>query len=162
MLHDGDLQRVAGASQAQPVTELTAVQAMKIDAGSWFGPQFAEQCIPTLAAVLQRYRNRTHLHVVSNVARDSADLAIDWVVQPICSYIQSNNLGNHIIQELKSQQPGLPAAVAEALQAAGWLENTAVSQGGTAADAFAAPGLTITSFHIEQLRRSLQAGGGPP
>ena len=83
----------------------------------------------------------------------------------------------HACQELKSAQPELPAAVAEALRAAGWADADgaeadrrtctrnnhriekvvapADSRGGSSD--FDVPGLTITSFHLAQLRRSLQA-----
>ncbi|MEX0763274.1 MAG: glycerophosphodiester phosphodiesterase family protein [Dehalococcoidia bacterium] len=53
----------------------------------------------------------------------------------------------HIHLELKSMEPELPAKVAALLIATGWL-NVADS------DEFGVPGLTVTSFHIDQLHRS--------
>jgi glycerophosphoryl diester phosphodiesterase len=49
--------------------------------------------------------------------------------------------------ELKSEEQDLPAAVAELLERYGW---------NAGEDAEAVPGLTVTSFEVEQLYRSLQ------
>lgn len=68
------------------------------------------------------------------------------------------------MQELKSTQPQLPAAVATALKACGWLDEDGKSAHGPVFDAnaaadpqtaFAIPGLTITSFHLQMLRTSM-------
>jgi hypothetical protein len=164
---------VAGGQHTLPIARCTAEEARAVDVGSWFGEAFASERIPLLAEVLLRYRGRTHLHI-----------------------------------ELKSAQPELPAAVAAALRATGWLDDpglkrpqrsdscsraegdpdvtpVAASQtpaqpqvtsggaataaaahtpsdsgtaggGGGASDAFAVPGLTLTSFHLDQLRLSLE------
>lgn len=132
MLHDGELQRVAGSQHAQRIGALTAEEADSIDVGSWFGPQYAAERIPRLAHVLLLYRNHTHLHV-----------------------------------ELKSTQPALPSAVAAKLRDCGWITAEslvghapadAASAAGSshAAASFAVPGLTITSFHLQQLHASMQ------
>jgi glycerophosphoryl diester phosphodiesterase len=48
--HDFTLERVAGIDR--PVGALTAAELAELDAGSWFGPAFAGQHIPTLEQVL--------------------------------------------------------------------------------------------------------------
>jgi glycerophosphoryl diester phosphodiesterase len=40
----------------------TLAELRALDAGSWFGPQFAGERIPTFAEVLERYHGRAHLH----------------------------------------------------------------------------------------------------
>eukprot|EP00775_Hariotina_reticulata_P004189 gene4189-4437_t len=63
----------------------------------------------------------------------------------------------HIHLELKTQQPELPAAVAALLQQLGWIQLAALAEPGMHAkdnDAFKVPGLTITSFHLQQLQAS--------
>ncbi len=59
-------------------------------------------------------------------------------------------------QELKSTQEGLPAAAAAELAAAGWLKNGIAGE--REEGTWAVPGLTITSFHLDQLRASLKVG----
>jgi hypothetical protein len=80
-----------------------------------------------------------------------------------------------LTQELKSKQPDLPQAVAHDLEAAGWVSQgeggclqlhsdvSAAADGTTLHErcesqeadlTFAVPGLTITSFHLDQLRAS--------
>ena len=61
------------------------------------------------------------------------------------------------MQELKSQQEALPLAVAGALRDdVAFLRAAAAHAPGATDDAFQLPGLTITSFHLAQLRRSQQ------
>mmetsp|Transcript_212 Transcript_212/g.625 ORF Transcript_212/g.625 Transcript_212/m.625 type:complete len:248 (-) Transcript_212:58-801(-) len=63
----------------------------------------------------------------------------------------------HLHVELKSQQEGLPAAVAAAVkQEAAWLRSLTLHAPADTTNAFRVPGLTITSFHLPQLLRSLK------
>ena len=55
---------------------------------------------------------------------------------------------SHWMQELKTAQPQLPDTVAKAVEATGWLQYASTSRDET----FAVPGLTLTSFHLKQLR----------
>ena len=58
------------------------------------------------------------------------------------------------MQELKTAQPELPDKVADALAAADWLQYH-----GTPCDKlFLVPGLTLTSFHLQQLQRLRSVG----
>jgi glycerophosphoryl diester phosphodiesterase len=63
VLHDETLGRVNDGSG--PAAAATLQQLQQLDAGSWFGPQFAGTRIPTLQEVLVKYRGRVHLHLVS-------------------------------------------------------------------------------------------------
>ncbi len=70
-------------------------------------------------------------------------------------------------QELKSTQPGLPQAVATHLKLSGWLADEGVAmvqdqqqhQRGSAQGLGGVPGLTITSFHLQQLCASVHVRG---
>ncbi len=64
VLHDGELQRVAGEQQVGCIRDLSAEDAALIDVGSWFGAAFVRERIPRLHDVLRRYHGRTHLHMV--------------------------------------------------------------------------------------------------
>ncbi len=61
LIHDVDLRRLA--SDARGVWELTLAEFMEVDAGSWFGPEFAGEPIPTLEDVMRIARDRIVLNV---------------------------------------------------------------------------------------------------
>ncbi|GBG00212.1 glycerophosphodiester phosphodiesterase [Raphidocelis subcapitata] len=182
LIHCEELGRTTGG--AGRVDGAALAEVLALDAGAWFGDgAFAGERVPTLDGALRRFKGRAHIHL-----------------------------------ELKSQQPGLPAAVAALVKRHGWdraPEHSAAAaataaaeapaaaaaaaaagaaepgpeggvpraaaasaaapaegeaaRGGAAAAAAAAaqeegdwpgaalgevPGLTLTSFHLEQLRRS--------
>lgn len=63
------------------------------------------------------------------------------------------------MQELKSKQEQLPAAVATLVRQHGWHALVPAGAGGqSAAHSWDVPGLTITSFHLQQLQASKQVG----
>jgi glycerophosphoryl diester phosphodiesterase len=152
------LSAAAGPQQTspRPVAECTLAELRQMDAAGWFwragGPRAmlppdapAEAVAaaasakdgdgattapptppPTLDEVLLRYKGKAHIHL-----------------------------------ELKSKQPGLARAVLDALERTGWradLEERAAAAEAEADDkppsgCGSVPGLTLTSFHLEQLLR---------
>jgi glycerophosphoryl diester phosphodiesterase len=61
LLHDRDLKRVAGVSRR--LDELSYDEVRKLDVGSWFGPAFTSERVPTLAEVLNLARGRIKLNL---------------------------------------------------------------------------------------------------
>ncbi|WP_432150843.1 glycerophosphodiester phosphodiesterase family protein [Streptomyces sp. bgisy029] len=68
VLHDTDLKRTTNAEEVFPdrapwaVEDFTAAEIAKLDAGSWFGKQYAGAGVPTLAQFVNRLeRNRQKL-----------------------------------------------------------------------------------------------------
>ncbi|MFD7431048.1 glycerophosphodiester phosphodiesterase [Streptomyces sp. NPDC059818] len=68
VIHDTDLKRTTDAEQVFPdrapwaVKDLTAAEIARLDAGSWFGPQYAGTRVPTLRQYLDRIgHNRQNL-----------------------------------------------------------------------------------------------------
>jgi len=61
VIHDETLDRTTDGSGI--VEERTSEDLLKLDAGSWFDPRFADERIPLLEHVFQRYAERAHLHV---------------------------------------------------------------------------------------------------
>lgn len=61
VIHDDTVDRTTDGSG--PVSGKTLAELQKLDAGSWFGPQFAGERIKTLAEVLQHYKGRLHFHI---------------------------------------------------------------------------------------------------
>jgi glycerophosphoryl diester phosphodiesterase len=70
VIHDDTVDRTTDGSG--PVTSHSLAALTALDAGSWLDPRFKGECIPTLGAVLQRYKGRAHLHV--EIKGHSADL----------------------------------------------------------------------------------------
>lgn len=56
VIHDSDLKKVGGSPLS--VTRSPLGQLRAVDVGSWFGPEFADQRIPTLEEVLELCRGR--------------------------------------------------------------------------------------------------------
>lgn len=61
LLHDERVDRTTDGSG--PVAHLSLVQVQALDAGSWFGSQFAAERIPTLPTLLARYSARVRLRL---------------------------------------------------------------------------------------------------
>ena len=61
VIHDDAVDRTTNGSGPVTSQSLTALTAL--DAGSWFDPRFKGERIPTLGAVLERYKGRAHVHV---------------------------------------------------------------------------------------------------
>jgi glycerophosphoryl diester phosphodiesterase len=61
VIHDDTVDRTTNGSG--PVASHTLAALRALDAGSWFGAQFAGERIPTFGEVLARYKGRAHLHI---------------------------------------------------------------------------------------------------
>jgi glycerophosphoryl diester phosphodiesterase len=61
IIHDETVDRTTNS--AGPVAGYTLAALQELDAGSWFGEQFAGERLPTCEEVLERYKGRAHLHI---------------------------------------------------------------------------------------------------
>ena len=61
VVHDDTLDRTTDG--AGPVAEKTLAELRELDAGSWFGTDFAGERVRTLADVFERYKGRLHFHL---------------------------------------------------------------------------------------------------
>ena len=61
VIHDGLVNRTT--SEKGSVNSFNLYELQTFDAGSWFDSQFSNERIPTLRAVLERYRGKIHLHL---------------------------------------------------------------------------------------------------
>lgn len=61
VVHDSDLMRVGGA--AVKIWEATYDEILEIDVGSWYGPEFSGQRVPTLEQVLELCKGRAHVDI---------------------------------------------------------------------------------------------------
>lgn len=95
----------------------TLAELQALDAGAWFDKKFTGERIPTLEAVLNRYRGRAHLHVEikgksEGLSERTADMirALDWTQAVTMTSFQKDKL-----EALRAYAPELPA---------GWLLRT--------------------------------------
>ena len=79
LVHDENLLRVA--SSAARIEELTAAELAEVDVGTWMAPEFAGQCIPTLAWLAERCRHHTRLVL---------DLKVDGTAAAIAEVLDSS------------------------------------------------------------------------
>jgi glycerophosphoryl diester phosphodiesterase len=61
VVHDSDLMRVGGA--AVKIWEATYDELLEIDVGSWYGPEFSGQRVPTLEQVLEICKGRSRVDI---------------------------------------------------------------------------------------------------
>ena len=61
LLHDSDLKRVAG--DERKVSDISFDEVQKLDVGSWFGPEFIGERVPTLAEVINLSKGRIKLNI---------------------------------------------------------------------------------------------------
>ncbi len=73
LLHDSDLMKVAGVSKK--IWEVSYSEVKKLDAGSWFSPEFAGEKIPTLAEAIECARDRIKLNIELKYNSHDKDLA---------------------------------------------------------------------------------------
>ncbi len=73
VLHDATLERTTDGRG--PLAEATLAQVRRLDAGSWFAPEFAGEKVPTLAEVLDLARGRilVNVEIKSEAVTDEAE-----------------------------------------------------------------------------------------
>ena len=108
VIHDDTVDRTTDGSGTVTTHSLAALTAL--DAGAWFDPRFKGARIPTLGAVLERYKGQAHLHV--EIKGHSADLA-----QRIVDLIRSHGMGAAVtitsfqkakLEDTRAYAPELP------------------------------------------------------
>jgi glycerophosphoryl diester phosphodiesterase len=73
VFHDEDLMRLAG--DPRRLAELTIGELQRFDVGSWFGPEFRGERIPTLDAILEEAGDRLTLNIELKMTRIGSDPA---------------------------------------------------------------------------------------
>ena len=167
VLHDDTLDRTTNG--AGPVASMTLAQVQSLDAGSWFGPQYAGERVPTLAEALAftagRGRALLDVKVPPNQAlRDEVYAAIlasgaslddIWVWPANGSYSSDPRFGSAEVQLLSSVPSNLSDANLSALKASG-VDGMAVADGTltqAAINAFHRNGLWVDAYTVSDPAR---------
>lgn len=109
VLHDPLLDRTT--DRGGPVRELPLAQVREADAGSWFGPEFAGQKVPTLAEALDLMRRRAL--VVIEIKADHLAEAVLRVVDDlvVADQVVIQSFSSETIRRVKAIDPAAPSAL---------------------------------------------------
>jgi glycerophosphoryl diester phosphodiesterase len=108
VIHDDAVDRTTDGSG--PVTSHSLAALTALDAGSWFDPRFKGERIPTLGAILERYKGQAHLHV--EIKGHSADLAhrtVDLIrSRGMAAEVTITSFQKAKLEETRAYAPELP------------------------------------------------------
>lgn len=108
VIHDDTVDRTTNGSG--PVTGHTLATLRSLDAGSWFGAQFAGARIPTLDEVLARYKGRVHLHVeIKGRSPSLSQRTADLIRQHgMAGEVTITSFQSVRLEEMRAHAPELP------------------------------------------------------
>jgi glycerophosphoryl diester phosphodiesterase len=108
VIHDARVDRTTSGSGA--VASLTAAQMRMMDAGAWFGPQFAGEVIPTLDEALEVCAGRARLFVELKLGGGSllAEAALAAVARHPETDVAVISFDGELVQEVARRRPDLP------------------------------------------------------
>ncbi|MEI7554094.1 glycerophosphodiester phosphodiesterase family protein [Candidatus Chlorohelix sp.] len=95
ILHDDTLARTSDKGGARRPTELALSELKELDAGEWFGSEFAGERIPTLDELLEEFGQKLELNIeIKSKPNFEADNGIEKMV---ADAIVQHNLVNRVI-----------------------------------------------------------------
>ncbi len=108
VMHDDTVDRTTNG--AGPVGSQTLTELRALDAGAWFGAQFAGERIPTFAEVLEHYDGRLHLHTelkgrAAQLASGTADLVRQY---GMVEHVAVTSFQYLRLAEIRAYAPELP------------------------------------------------------
>jgi glycerophosphoryl diester phosphodiesterase len=108
VVHDRDFMKLAGI--ALNVADGTLDQVQAIDVGSWFGPEFADARVPTLAGVLNEVRGQSRVIIelkYYGVGEQLEQRVVDIVEQTgMVSDVMIMSLSYNGIRKIRALRPG--------------------------------------------------------
>ena len=107
--HDDTLDRTTNGSGK--VSDHTFEEVRKLDAGSWFGPQFAGEKVPSLEEVLSWAKDKIHVDVEIKkhaATPEYADRLLEIIEeQGMAEQVTVTSFNAEFIENLERQKPGL-------------------------------------------------------
>jgi glycerophosphoryl diester phosphodiesterase len=109
VMHDDTVDRTTNGSG--PVAQHTLAALQALDAGAWFGAQFAGERIPTFAEILTRYTGRVHIHTeIKGRQASLAQRTVDLVRQHgMADQVTVTSFQRVRLEEVRAYAPDLPA-----------------------------------------------------
>ncbi|MBI4083169.1 MAG: glycerophosphodiester phosphodiesterase [Candidatus Lambdaproteobacteria bacterium] len=114
VIHDLTLRRTAG--DARRLADLTLAELQALDAGSWFGPAFRGERIPTLAQVLELFRPT---NLVLHIELKTLEGPFQALVERVAAQVRERGLvartvfssfNHHTLLEVARYLPEVPRA----------------------------------------------------
>lgn len=114
VLHDESLERTTGLPRM--VGDLTWEELSRLDAGSWFGDEFAGTRIPLLEEVLRWARGKTRLVVEIKHGQPRCDRLVEKTVELIKSYrmedaVEVISFDHRLVRMVKELAPEISAGI---------------------------------------------------
>lgn len=112
VIHDETVNRTTDGSG--PVRSYTLDQLKKLDAGSWFDPQYAKERIPTLHEILEKYSQ--HIGILIEIKHPKRQIGIEKAVVDIIKrfsysrHIMVQSFDDIALQRMKAYSPSLRTA----------------------------------------------------
>ncbi|MFQ6029478.1 MAG: glycerophosphodiester phosphodiesterase [Dehalococcoidia bacterium] len=109
VIHDDLVDRTTSGSG--PVTGHTLEQLKALDAGSWFGPQYAGEPIRSLGEVLERYKDRLYFHLeIKGCRAGLTERTVDLVRgYGLSGSVTITSFDKTRLKEVRAYAPQLPA-----------------------------------------------------
>lgn len=113
VLHDSLLGRTTGSRHLERVTDLDWSEMSTLDAGSWFGKEFAGQRIPVLDEVLQLQLNNEQTGLMIEIKKGHAHIAplvtsiLASVHRANCKNVVLGSFSIHALEEIRHRAPQL-------------------------------------------------------
>lgn len=79
VIHDETTERLSGGQSSQPIAEQSLAELQRLDVGSWKGPRWSGETIPTLADVLAIVPRRKRLYVEIKCGAEIVPVLVDFV-----------------------------------------------------------------------------------
>jgi glycerophosphoryl diester phosphodiesterase len=95
VFHDDTLERTTDKGGTRRPTDLTLTQLQKLDAGSWFNPEFAGEKIPTLDQILEEFGDKLAINIeIKSKPRFEQDNGIE---AKVVEAVQRHNLVENVL-----------------------------------------------------------------
>ncbi len=109
VIHDDLVDRTTNGTG--PVANHTLEQLQALDAGAWFGPEYAGERIPSFREVLERYRDKFHYHIEIKAAAEGLTQATIDLVRDFGLTDRATITSFQLIRlvEARAYAPELPA-----------------------------------------------------
>lgn len=109
-IHDETPARTSSGQSSRPIAEHTLAELKRLDVGSWKGPQWADERIPTLAEVLVTVPSGKRLYVEIKCGAEIVPVLVDFIktTPDATENLVLISFSRDVLAELKRHLPSVP------------------------------------------------------